>query len=136
MSQQKDLNFGLSQEKEILPIINKHFKDDAVQYDEMYSTQDFHSCMNVYELKSRNVKHNTYNTAIIGCNKVKLQPKDNGKTLYLLFNYTDGLYYIKYEKELFDTFNTRPFCRHARIDYVDKESYVFDIPIDKLTKIN
>jgi hypothetical protein len=135
MSQSKDLKFGLSAEKDVMPIINRYFNDQAVPYDDVYSTQDLHSCMNVYELKSRNIRHNEYKTAIIGCNKAVLQPQDIGKNLYFLFNYTDGLYYIKYDKEVFDTFNKRMFCRNARNDCLDKSSAVYDIPIDKLTKI-
>ena len=96
MSQANDLKFGNINEKDVLPRINRFFKDTAVAFEEMYSTQDYHSHQNIYELKSRRIKHDTYKTAIIGVNKAILKPADKGKTLYFLFLYTDGLYYIQY----------------------------------------
>jgi hypothetical protein len=135
-SQASDLSFGATGEHFVLPLINQFFNDQAVAYEEMYSTQDYHSCSKVYELKSRRIKHDAYSTAIIGCNKAVLNPADKGKDLYFLFNYTDGLYFIKYEPAIFATFNKRSFCRHSRSDYTDRASDVFDIPVERLTKIN
>jgi len=135
MSQANDLKFGAKGEREVLPLINHFFKDDAIPFEDTYSTQDFHSCFNVYELKSRKIKHDAYPTAIIGCNKAVLKPEDKGKDLFFLFNYTDGLYYIKYNEEVFNTFNRRSFCRNARSDFHDRASDVYDIPITHLLKI-
>lgn len=134
-TQANDLSFGITAEQQILPRLNNFFQDTAVPYEEVYSTADFHSCKNVYELKSRRIKHDTYSTAIIGCNKAVLKPADKGKDLYFVFNYTDGLYYIRYCDEVFNTFNKKSFCRHARSDYADRANDVFEIPIEKLIKI-
>jgi hypothetical protein len=135
MSQANDLIFGAKGERDVLPLINHFFKDDAIPFEDTYSTQDFHSCFAVYELKSRKIKHDAYPTAIIGCNKAVLKPEDKGKDLFFLFNYTDGLYYIKYNEEVFKTFNRRSFCRNARFDFHDRASDVYDIPITHLLKI-
>jgi len=135
MSQANDLKFGAKGERDVLPLINHFFKDTAVAFEEIYSTQDFFSQKSVYELKSRKIKHDAYKTAIIGVNKAILKPADKGKTLYFLFNYIDGLYYIQYDKTIFNTFNKKSFCRFARSDYVDRASDVFEIPINLLIKI-
>ena len=134
-SQAHDLSFGATGENFVLPIINNFFNDTAIPFEDIYSTQDFHSCKNVYELKSRKVKHDMYSTAIIGCNKAVLKPQDKGKDLYFIFNYLDGVFYIRYDEELFKTFNKKSFCRHARSDYADRASDVWEIPREKLIKI-
>ena len=134
-TQRADLAFGAKNQTEVLPLINKFFNDEAVEYDNAFSTQDFYSDKAVYELKSRNIKHNQYPTAIIGCNKCNLGGEDIDKELYFLFKYTDGLFYIKYDNNQFANYKTRSFCRNARSDYNDKASLVWDIPYQDLKRI-
>lgn len=134
-SQKEDLAFGAKNQTEVLPLINQFFNDNAVEYDDEFSTQDFYSERAVYELKSRAIKHNQYPTAIIGCNKCNLKEDDLHKELFFVFKYTDGLFYIKYENSTFANYKMRPFCRNARSDYNDRTSLVWDIPYQDLKRI-
>jgi hypothetical protein len=52
-----------------------------------------------------------------------------------VFNFTDGIHYIKYDKKLFDTFEKKPFKRAGRPDIKTFESLYIYIPIEQLTKI-
>jgi hypothetical protein len=67
----------------------------------------------------------------VGLDKVK----ENMKKIIFLFNFIDGLYYIEYEKNLFDTFEKQPF-RRFREGVNDKEKPYIYIPIEHLKRIN
>ena len=126
-----DLEFGKGKEIEILPIIRDYFKDDInfVKYE--YSTYDFRGKQYKYELKSRTTKYEDYDTTLLPESKIKYN-----KYIYFLFNFTDGLYYIKYEPNIFSTFKVEKFCRNKRSDYNDTPKNYIYIPITSLIKIN
>jgi hypothetical protein len=130
MSKFLDLQFGLNKEKETLPIIREFFKTDIKRSSNKFQKYDFEDNEFKYELKSRNNNHDKYPTVLINADKVS-----NPKTI-LLFNFTDGLYYIKYKPIRFSKFERKSFCRSARIDANDFENLVIYIPINKLKKIN
>lgn len=130
-SQQNDLKFGLEQEDIILPILEKYFIDKIQHTKDKYCKYDFKGEKFNYELKSRKIKHNQYNTALLGYNK---KPNDK-KPQYFIFNYTDGIYYIKYDEKVFNTFDVKEFQRNRRIDYNDVLKPTYFIPYEKLTKI-
>lgn len=123
-----DYKEGKQEENNILPIIRKHFNKDIKPTTKSNHTFDFFDedgCF--YELKKRNNRYNLFPTTIIGINKIST------KKLILLFSFSDGLYYIKYNKKLFDTFERKLFVRNKRIDFTDKlKEYLF-IPISHLT---
>jgi hypothetical protein len=54
------------------------------------------------------------------------------KKLILLFNFTDGLYFIEYNEERFATYDRQMFSR-ANIEW-NKKSHVY-IPIDELQPV-
>lgn len=134
ISQSEDIEYGKMSEIAVLPMINKHFNDNAVASSEMYSTQDFFSQNAVYELKSRKIVHNMYPTALIGCNKAVLKREDKDKTLYFVFSYLDGLFYIKYNEEQFKDWKS-VFQRNTRRGCVDLPHECFHIPHTALTRI-
>ena len=122
-------NYGKEQESKVYPIIEEYFKgENIIQTKGQYDKYDFVGDSKVFELKSRRNRHNSYSTTMITCNKLKKIDKD----LILLFNFTDGLYFIKYEKELFDTFFSQPFVRDEVNAYPLDHLY---IPIEHLTMI-
>jgi len=133
--QHEDLEYGKASELAVLPMINKHFNDNAVASSEVYSTQDFFSQNAVYELKSRKIVHNLYPTALIGCNKAILKQEDREKSLYFVFSYLDGLFYIKYDEQRFSEWKS-VFQRNARLGCRDLPHEVFHIPYNALTRIN
>lgn len=127
MSLQKDLVFGLNKEKNVLEIINKFFNRTICKSLDKFSRFDFFDCKYTYELKSRRCDYNKYPSTMIAADKMK------EKTIFL-FQFTDGLYYIKYKKE-FLLFETKLFVRPKREGINDvKKLYVY-IPIEKLKKI-
>jgi hypothetical protein len=116
--------YGKIQEKKVHPIIQDFFNRDIKMNPERYAKYDFQDEEFQYELKSRTNKLNTYPDTMITFNKIT-----DEKPLILLFNYTDCLAYIEYEKELFSKFRKGMFSR-ANID-IDEKEHVF-IPIEHL----
>jgi len=129
MSYKYDYLFGSQKENEVLPIIRNFFNRDIQKCTERYEKFDFFDERYKYELKSRNINYDTYDTTLIPTNKAC-------KRMIFLFNFKDGLYYIKYRRSKFDKFERNMFVRNKRNDYNDKQQEYFYIPIDKLKKIN
>jgi len=126
----RDYKNGMEGEREVLPIIKEFFKRDIKATTYKFDTFDFYDEEYKYELKTRTNAYSQYPTTLISTNKIT----DNTKMIFL-FNFTDGLYYIEYEKTLFDTFERKMFVRNKRSDYVDKLREHLFIPITHLIKI-
>jgi hypothetical protein len=125
----QDYNFGKQKEEELLTIIKTFFNDDIKQSVKRTEKFDFKGNKDYYELKSRNNDYLKYPTTMI--QKSKIFCDDH----VFLFNFTDGLYYIKYDKDIFSNFLVKPFQRWGRPDVKDvKQDYIY-IPIEKLIKI-
>jgi len=90
---------GLLDQKKLLPVIKDFFKKEIIEIENKYSAFDYECDECYYELKTRTNNYKKYPTTMIGRNKIEAN-----KDIILLFKYTDCLTYIKYEKELFDTF--------------------------------
>jgi hypothetical protein len=125
---QNDYIYGKEQEAQILPLLKEYFNDDINQNIKQYAQYDFYNNQYNFELKSRKNLSTTYPTTMITKNKLK----DNNKELILLFNYIDGLYYIKYNEEDFNKFESKLFKRFGVT--AEPLEHVY-IPIEKLTLI-
>ena len=127
----KDYDFGKKCESEVLEILNKNFNIDKniKESNSVYSLYDFYGDKYCFELKSRNIKYKEYPTTLIP------KYKCNRNDLILLFYFTDGLYYIQYDPNLFDTFEVRQFKRRDRIDKIQRPVEYYYIPIERLTRI-
>jgi len=80
------------------------------------------------ELKTRRIRHNAYPTAIIGKNKVDFC-SDPSKEYYFVFSYLDGVFYIKFDAELFASFETEgEFVRGERDDCLNRPQSVVFVP--------
>lgn len=121
----EELKTGLINQEVILPIIKKYFKRDINHTKGQYNKFDYEDNVYKYELKTRTNAYLKYPTTLIGCNKLE-------KNAIFLFDFTDGLYYIEYNKELFDTFEIKDFVRNPRYGKIDKPQKYIYIPIDKL----
>jgi hypothetical protein len=129
-----DFTFGKQSEEEVLPIIRKYFNDDTIQHTtDKFCKFDYFGDNTLFELKSRNLRYNTYKTTLIGLDKTINNNKDN--TVIFLFKFVDGLYFIKYEKKVFDAFEIKKFVRDPRSGYNDKPKLYLYIPIENLIKI-
>lgn len=124
-----DYKFGKTKEDEILTIIKKEFQEEIIKSENNFERYDYKSDTHYYELKSRNNKYEAYPTTLIEKGKVIA---DN---LIFLFNFTNGLYYIKYNKNEFDKFECKEYVRNKRSDYNDVPKLYYFIPINKLIKI-
>ena len=88
---------------------------------------DYRSGRNNIELKSRRNRMDKYPSTMITANKGHIE---EGKDTMFVFCFTDKVAYIRYEKELFDTFEKRPFSR-ANMKHDEKDH--FFIPLENLT---
>lgn len=125
----EDYAFGTQKEDDITITLNNFFNDELVKPENKKSKYDFKGKETYYEVKSRTNSYNQYPTTMIAQNKIFT---DNQ---IFVFNFTDGIYYIKYDKEIFDTFERKPFKRAGRPDIKTFESLYIYIPIEQLTKI-
>jgi len=123
-----DYYMGKRNENYVHSLIYKYWSDRQISkaVDE-YSNYDFYDSKYKYELKSRRCAHDKYPTTIIPEMKCH-------KRTYLLFLFTDGLYYIRYRKDKFDKYNKKMFVKN-RDDKQDVCKYYYYIPIEDLKKI-
>ena len=118
--------FGTKKEIIILPILKAHFNTD-IQMNPPNSKYDYQDANYNYELKSRTCKSTTYTTTMINSNKCI-----SDKPIRLVFNFVDAVYYIEYNKRLFDTYQKDLF---SRADIVEDLRFHYYIPIEHLTLI-
>jgi hypothetical protein len=126
---ENDYLYGIQKQKEILPILRDYFGKDLEETVGRWKKYDFYSDKSIFELKSRKNTKTRYQTSLLTCNKVV---SESGKDLIFLFNFTDQLCYIKYDPDLFSTFERRLF---SRINESFDEKDYFYIPIERLTMI-
>ena len=125
----EDFLFGTQQEDVILPKLRSFFEEDIVKSETSNSIYDFKGKNYYYEVKSRKFDRWKYSTTLLGANKVFTTNQ------IFLFNFTDGLYYIEYEKVLFDSFIKKEFKRWNRTDINDKPQLYYYIPIEELLPV-
>ena len=138
MSKAADLVFGPAGERTVLKDLQSLLGDDITKIEDKYSVMDYTNSNNTtyVELKSRNIPHHKFDTTIIGNNKIAFCTDPN-RSYYFAFNFSDGLYYIKYDKDLFNTFKKdHNYFRYKRDDCVNVVQSVCHIPIKNLTKFN
>lgn len=123
-----DYKFGTKQEDLVLPIIQHFFKREINKSEDKFAKSDFFDDEFYYELKSRANNYNKYSTTMITADKIR-----DDKNLILLFYFTDGLYYINYEKEKFLNYEKKMFSR-ANVSWNEKLHYY--IPISDLQPIS
>lgn len=142
-SLKNDLEFGLEEEKKIIDVINKHlcepfgetkYENTKVLYDDDYCYYDFEGDVNhtQIEAKSRRNKKWQYPTTIIPVHKARDECEN---TQLFLFNFTDEVCYIKYDKEVFSKFATR-YIKVQRQGKWDPPTLHYFIPITSLIDIN
>lgn len=125
--------YGQRQQEIIKPLLINFFGD--LEEQSRWSKFDFIGEFINIEVKSRRGKKlTTFNTTMMSCNKAI---EVDGKDLYFVFNFEYDMknnkrqiYYIKYEKELFDTFEIQD------VEYFDGTSKPhFFIPVNRLSKM-
>jgi len=138
MSQKNDIAFGTASEMTNHDLLQLYL-DTTLERKGGYAVFDFENPNKTVfvELKSRRIKHNTYDTAIIGLNKIAFSDQLPEAEFWFAFCYSDGLFVIKYDKEVFDTLEVRhDYMRGPRNDTNNRPSSVVFIPIALLTKVD
>jgi hypothetical protein len=135
-----DYKFGTEKEVPTKPILESFFKT-PLTHRGGYAVFDYdneelkrNNVLHI-DLKSRRIAHNQYATAIIGANKVEIAEKNPSRSYWFVYKYVDGLYGIKYNKELFDTFEHTDFSRNDRPDFHNNPQHCYFIPSEKLIRI-
>jgi hypothetical protein len=141
LSYTEDKFYGLNNEIKYLNILSNYFKTTFKKYDSDYSLLDFYSPDKKYlEMKSRRINHNQYPTAILNTHKIEEFNNriniNNDSKLYIVYIYLDGIYYIEYNKEIFNKFETKNFKRNERNGIVDTLNFCYFIPTNLLIKID
>ena len=128
-----DYTAGTKAESRLLPVFNAFF-NTTFSLTRQYDPVDFTSPAYDLELKTRTNKYKQYPTTLLPYSKIRYAESSPRKTIFA-FNFTDGLYYIVYDRTLFSTFTTNEFQRDDRPDHTDRsQSYIY-IPIKHLLPI-
>jgi hypothetical protein len=134
-SQRDDITFGTASEIANIDLL-QNFHDTTLERKGGYAIFDYENPTKTIfvELKSRRIAHDRYPTAIVGENKVKACEDDC--QYWFAFCYTDGVYVVKYDKTLFDTFErNNSYFRGERSDCNNREQSVVYIPTEHLQKL-
>jgi hypothetical protein len=127
-----DYAAGISVEKDLKSMLETKF--GKLTKTGRYDKLDYEGPECFVEIKSRTNRYSQYPTTMIQQSKfdyARLQTKP----VYFVFAFTDGIYYIQYTPEVFDTFEFGLFQRPGRIDKTDmRQMYVY-IPITSLTRV-
>ena len=106
----EDTQYGLQNEEIILNKLRRYWNDEPnIQntkdiYNDNYCKYDFQSdTLTTWELKSRRNTKTQYPTTIIPVHKVR----DVDTVQYFVFMFSNALCYIKYDNEIFHTFNIK-----------------------------
>ena len=124
---EESYKYGKAKEEIILPVLKEYFSREIINTTEKYAKYDYYDDSYKYELKSRTNKKNTYPDTMITFNKCT-----DEFPLILLFNDTDCLCYIEYNKDKFKNYKKKLFSRANII--TDEKEHVY-IPIEDLTVI-
>lgn len=137
MLKKEDIEMGNKSESETIDVIDEILKTTLIKDEDKYSIFDWHNKDKTIfvELKSRRLYKDKYPTTMIGLNKIKFC-NDTTKSYYFFFKFFDGLYYIKYNKDLFKNFDIK---YNVKINYrndVNKNEFrdFIYIPVNKLLK--
>ena len=127
-----DIAFGLNNEPIVIDRLTKYFGEEIEKTKSKYCYYDAFSSNTKYEIKSRRCRYDTYSTTIIPIHKRK---ENENSRLVFVFHFLDGLYYIVFNKDLFETFEIKEFI-YYRQGCANLPVKHFLIPIECLLKID
>jgi len=128
-SLRNDLAFGTNEEANLMPRLESVF-GNKLERQLGFASMDYKSPEKplYVELKTRRIKHDQYPTALISAHKVDFCKKSNSDC-YFVYQYTDGLFYIKYDEQLFNSFWTDTYRRNESSDMVARDKQTTFIPV-------
>jgi len=129
---QADCRLGYDSEISLLEQLREKFNRDIIPCSN-YFIFDFQSYRTYYELKTRRCKSTDYKDTMIGLNKITYaQNNYDNKDFLFLFNFTDGLFYWKFDVK--EQLNYRMGGRMDRHYGNELKEYCF-IPTHLLKKV-
>ena len=129
-----DYHTGTQAESKLLPVFNAFFNTTFAPTGK-YDPVDYTSPIYDIELKTRTNKYRQYPTTMLPYSKIRHAATSPRRTIFA-FNFTDGLYYIEYDKSVFSAFTTNEFQRDDRQDHRDRSQEYIYIPIGNLSRLN
>jgi hypothetical protein len=132
-TKEANLKKGYEAEDRLLSTFKDCFCKDLIKDENQWAVMDYFCDCCMVELKSRNVKKDTYKTTMVGMNKINFALRNSKKASYFVFEFTDGLYYWKLNKDELETFEKRKGGTTKRGE-VEQSEYLF-IPVDILINI-
>ena len=131
---QEDYDFGMKGEVDTitaLRTLNPTLMKTKDKYDPFDFVNDNYDVF--VELKTRNNTKDKYPTTMISYSKILHAKKNPDRDYYFAFKFFDGIYYIKYNAELFATFTVGEGGRFDR-GFDEINQYIY-IPVENLTMI-
>jgi len=128
---EEDLIIGLMNEDFVEAVITDHFKINNLIKLDKFHPMDFYGDNIYFETKLRRCNYKTYDTTMIGYNKLKWLKDNKVDNAYFIFVFNDGEYFYKYNP--YDKFDTAIGGRNDRGKSEYKKYYY--IPTNKLIKI-
>lgn len=129
---ESDYAFGKRRELECLKPIGEYFGKELKATTKQYAHYDYKCRGTRIELKSRRNTRCRYPTTLIGKSKVDHAKNYEGKS-YFVFDFTDGLYYIRYREKVFKDFSVTIRGRNDRGS--DEFNEYVEIPVHLLKKM-
>jgi hypothetical protein len=134
----EDYSFGTQSEEKVVVKLNE-FLNTTLERKGGFCVFDFENPTKTIhvELKTRRIAHDRYPTAIIGANKVEACANSPDKKYIFVFAYTDGLFMIEYDKEVFEGMERQDnYTRGYRPDHSNHAQKIVLVPVHLLTKIH
>ena len=131
MGYKKDLDFGFKAEDNLFQRIKDNYGENICKT-EQNCRVDYCDDNTLIELKSRRNTYSKYPTTMISKSKIDYMLK-SGKNSYCLFNFTDGLYQVKINKDIINLFSLDKGGRRDR-GREEINDYYF-IPIELLEEV-
>ena len=126
---QRDYIYGVQQQSNIHNTLKEYFRSDTFKSTKgQYCKYDFEDDNCIFELKSRKCNKNLYDTTLLTCNKII----NTSKHQIFIFNFKDEICYLKYDEEIFKTFEKKLYSR-TNDDSLMLE--YFFVPLANLTTI-
>jgi hypothetical protein len=125
-----DYRFGEVGEFTVIPYLEKYYNERITRHSR-YAKTDCSSDTKHLEIKTRTNSLSAFRTTLMPVHKII---KTN-KQIIFVFNFSDCIAVIDYEKELFKPW-IAPFNRNTKIELGRPSELYFHIPIEKLTIIH
>jgi len=126
----KDIEYGVSKQPLVIDSIVKYFNEPIEETKHKFCRYDAYSTTTKYEVKSRRCRYKTFATTTVPVHKVQ----DITDRLVFVFHFTDGLYYIVYDADLFGTYKQELITYHQTGGSNELVLH-FMIPIEQLHRI-